>query len=328
MLLRRMLTGPVLVSLLLAACGRPNYPAPIPAGGQADAPDPAGSASPRPTIDPPQALGGGESPPGTTPTPALALALPTRTPYPDDDLFSLGESAQGRPLAAWRFGEGPRRIVLIGGIHGGYEVNTVALAELLVDHFRDHPADALPGVEIVIVPRANPDGLEIGTGLEARFNANGVDLNRNWGCDWQSTAVLRDIDIDPGPRPFSEPESQALRAYFLAEPPDAVVFYHSAIGAVFMGACGAEHPPADWMGDLLADATGYPYSEFSHYDVTGDASNWLAERGIPAAVIELVTRDDPEFSHNLAGVTALQCHFAQAEGHDDDPDVVRLCDEP
>jgi hypothetical protein len=323
-MLRWLLTGPVLVSLLLAACGRPNYPAPISAGGQAAAPGVAVTPSARPTIDPPQALGGGDAPPGTTATPVLTL--PTRTPYPDDDFFSLGESAQGRPISAWRFGDGPRRIVLIGGIHGGYEANTIALAELLVDHFRDNPADALPGVEIVIIPTANPDGLAVGAGLDARFNANGVDLNRNWGCDWQSTAVLRDIAIDPGPRPFSEPESQILRAYFLAEPPDAVVFFHSAIGAVFMGACGAEHPPADWMGDLLADATGYPYSEFSHYDVTGDASNWLAERDIPAAVIELVTRDEPEFSRNLAGVMALQCHFAQAEGYDAHPDVVRLCE--
>lgn len=220
---------------------------------------------------------------------------------------------QKRGIQAYQFGDGPRTIVLVGGIHGGYEANTVLLAEKLVDHFRANPADVLPGIRLVIIPVANPDGLARSYGLAGRFNASGVDLNRNWGCNWSETAYLGDMPIDPGPRPFSEPETRALRAYFLEERPDAVIFYHSAIGAIFSGECGDAHPAALWMGDLLSRATGYPHERFTAYEVSGDASDWLAERGVPAAVIELSTHEAVEFERNLAGVMALQCHFALAE---------------
>ncbi len=256
-----------------------------------------------PTIDP--------LPTGTpeSPTAFPTLILPTLTPYPDDVRFSIGQSWEGRDIWAWQFGEGPRSIVLVGGIHGGYEGNTVVLVEQLVNHFRRNPDEVLSGIRLVLIPVANPDGLVRGSELEGRFNGRGVDLNRNWGCEWSSTAFLRDIPVDPGPRPFSEPETMALRAYFVAEPPDAAIFYHSAIGGIFVGACG-DQPGALWLGDLLEETTGYPHQTFTYYDVTGDATNWLAERGIPAVVIELYTRDDPEFARNLAGVMALQRHFA------------------
>jgi hypothetical protein len=113
--------------------------------------------------------------------------------------------------------------------------------------------------------------------------------------------------------------------------PAAVIFYHSALGAIFMGHC-ADCDSDGWMGRLLAEATGYPYERsFTYYDVTGDASNWLAERGIPAAVVELESRDAPEFERNLAGVIALQCYFVlQGVGGEEaferlDEHVQRLC---
>ncbi len=277
-------------------------------------------------------------PPSPTPllnevpvSPDPTLILPTSTPYPDAIRFSLGESWEGRTIWAWRFGEGPDTIVLIGGIHGGYEANTVILAEQLVNHFRLNPNDILPGIRLVIIPAANPDGLTRGDNIEGRFNARGVDLNRNWGCNWSPTAYLGNEQVDPGPRPFSEPETVALRAYFVAEPPDAVIFYHSALGAIFTGACGG-NAPAGWLGALLEEATGYTHeAAFTHYQVTGDATDWLAERGIPAVVVELETRDDPEFRRNLAGVIALECHFVLDElPHNEAtaqlfPDIHRLC---
>lgn len=260
------------------------------------------------------------------------IVLPTLTPYPDDVVFSVGQSWEERDIWAWQFGDGPVTLVLIGGIHGGYESNTVVLVEQLVDYFRRNPEYVLPGIRLVLIPTSNPDGLLRGDTLEGRFNARGVDLNRNWGCEWSEEAYLRDQPVDPGPRPFSEPETFALRAYFISQAPDAVIFYHSALGGIFMGACG-EHEEAAWMGELLAESTGYPYDgSFTYYEVTGDATNWLAERGVPAAVIELATHDDPEFSRNLAGVMALQCHFVlPGYGEDEaapltpDPLVSRLC---
>lgn len=300
----RLTTGVTICVALLAACaGSPALPpaADDPPSTLAVLPSPTAvlkmNSTPLPSASPSETL---------RPVPVL----PTRTSYPDAPHFSLGQSVQGHPIWAWRFGDGPHRIVLVGGIHGGYEANSTLLAKQLIGHLLANPADALPGIQLVIIPAANPDGLAQGDDLEGRFNANGVDLNRNWGCGWSKEAYLRNTPVDPGPYPFSEPETRALRAYFIAEPPDAVIFYHSALGAVFTGECGSEHPAARWLGELMAEATGYPYEHFTYYDVTGDAANWLAERGIPALVIELSTRTDTEFQRNWKGIMALQCHFA------------------
>lgn len=312
MMLRCKILPSLVMLLLLAACGASGVtlPATLAPGQLPPAPD--GS-----TPTPLPASGG-------TGGPTLeAVILPTSSPDPSDDRFIVGQSVEGRPIWGWRFGSGEQRIVLVGGIHGGFEANTTLLSDMLIDHFRENPAEVLPGIQLVIIPAANPDGLTRGASVPARFNANGVDLNRNWACEWSEEAELQGMAIDPGAEPFSELETRGLRDTFLSLQPAAVVFYHSAAGGVFMGACGDQHPAADWMGELLADSTGYPYGEFDFYEVTGDATNWLAAQGIPAAVIELLTQTEPEFTRNLAGVHALMCHFTTASP--DDPAVARLC---
>lgn len=263
-----------------------------------------------------------------TPEVAETQPVPTSTTLPTPSLvegeFLIGESVNGEEIAGWRLrgsDEANTSIVLIGGIHGGYEANTIVLGERLLTYFRVKSSEILPEVELIIIPNANPDGLATGRNLSGRFNANGVDLNRNWGCDWSDTAYLGQREVDPGPRPFSEPESVALREFFIAEDPEVVIFYHSSLGGVFLGECGGGEA-AIWLGETLSEATGYPlYEDFTFYQVTGDASNWLAERGIPAAIIELYTSDDAEFDANLAGVMAVQCLY----GTPDTDAYERIC---
>ncbi|MBN1312463.1 MAG: hypothetical protein JXB30_13685 [Anaerolineae bacterium] len=272
-----------------------------------------------------------ETPAETLPSTSLpfpTLILPTATPYPDIPQFSIGTSWEERDIWAWQFGDGFYTLVLVGGIHGGAEANTVRLSELLVSHFRENPNDVLPGIRLFIIPVANPDGLVRGRSLSGRLNAHEVDLNRNWGCEWSDTAYVRDTPVSPGPRPFSELETMALRTFFLSVSPDAVLFYHSAAGGIFMGECGDMAPGVDWMGPLLEDATGYPVRKFTAYEVSGDATNWLAERNVPAAVVELYSAEQPEFEHNLNGVMALQCHFAldSITGAQPDPVLQQRCD--
>ncbi len=311
----------VLVLLpILSACAA----APIPAGS----PD-SGSLQVIPSTTPLPAIINTTEPaavsPGVTPAPTStptdtaeplaggAFSLPTETPYPVNGTFVIGQSWEGRPIEVVQFGSGDHAVVLIGGIHGGYEINTVELSNLLIGHFQQRPDDVLPNIRLMIIPNANPDGVVRGTGIEARFNARGVDLNRNWGCEWEATAVVQDLEVNPGSRIFSEPETQVLRQFFLSMMPDVVLFYHSAAGGVFLGEC-MEAPAPRWLGDLLEESTGYPhYESFDYYHVTGDASNWLVEQGIPAAVIELYSRDLPEFEANLRGVLAIQCHYVQLD---------------
>ncbi len=242
-----------------------------------------------------------------TPPPPLPTATRPRPPLNLPTQFIFGYSAGERELIAYTVGQGNTPLLLVGGIHGGFEANTIDLVEGLRDHFLMNPGRVLPGLTLIFVPTLNPDGLAAGDGLIGRFNGNGVDLNRNWGCGWEPVAYLREREINPGTAAFSEPESTALAALINDVRPAAVLFYHSAAGGVFAGDC-AGSGTSDVMSALLGEATGYPYgSDFSEYTVTGTAPSWVDSIGIPAADVELFTADAPEFTRNLNGVMALQC---------------------
>ncbi len=253
----------------------------------------------------------GEIPAWTlTPAPVIASAPPAASPtaaptLPFSAATEIGRSVLGRALTVQRIGTGSRRLLLVGGIYGGYEANTVALMQQLIDHFVAQPGDLPPDTALLIIPVANPDGLAVGETLGGRLNGEGVDLNRNWGCNWSPAAFWRNQRVDPGAQAMSEPETQALATLIQAERPAAVLFYHSAAGAIYAGDCDGRHGSAA-LAALLGRAAGYSYgSGFSAYPVTGTASDWVDGLGIPSADVELTTHGDSEFARNLRGVLAL-----------------------
>lgn len=246
------------------------------------------------------------------PTPALLPEL-------DYGYAIIGFSAGGRAIEVFSFGEGPNHVVFVGGIHGGQEWNTVLLAHEIIDYFNAYRDDIPAGVTVDIIPVANPDGLFMVTGSAGRFspewvmeptqggrfNGRGVDLNRNWDCDWSASARWGGRSVDPGSSPFSEPETRALRDYFLALTPRAVVFWHSMANLVAPGGCGGADGGSSRLAATYGEAAGYPVGPFTAYEVTGDASAWLADQGIPAIIVELATKDRSESGPNLAGVFAV-----------------------
>ena len=250
-----------------------------------------------------------------------AAERPTPAHLPDLDYgyAIIGFSAGGRAIEVFSFGEGPNHVVFVGGIHGGQEWNTVLLAHEIIDYFNAYRDDIPPGVTIDIIPVANPDGLFLVTGSAGRFepawvveptqggrfNARGVDLNRNWDCDWSASARRGGRSVDPGSGPFSEPESRALRDYFLALSPRAVVFWHSMANLVAPGGCDGSDGGSGRLAATYGEAAGYPVGPFTAYEVTGDASAWLAGQGIPAIIVELATKERSESGQNLAGVLAV-----------------------
>lgn len=239
----------------------------------------------------------------------------------------IGMSVEGRDIEAFTFGDGDTHLLFVGGIHGGYEWNSVLLAYEFID-LLDAAPDTLPeGLTVSVIPSLNPDGVHRIVGKEGRFaasdipdgadqsqgrfNANGVDLNRNFDCKWQATSTWRSREVSAGTEPFSEPESQALRDFVSAERPDAVVFWHSQANAVYASECeNGILPQTLAVMDAYAEAAGYKAVEtFDSYAVTGDAEGWLASIGIPAITVELSTHETVEWEKNLAGVQALFEHY-------------------
>ncbi|WP_420645050.1 M14 family zinc carboxypeptidase [Candidatus Leptofilum sp.] len=261
---------------------------------------------------------------------ATETAVPTASPDTNDEISatavaspivrSIGTSVQGRPILNYRFGSGPTQVIFVGGIHGGYEWNTILLAYAVIDHYTANPQFIPSDLTVHIIPSANPDGQYLVTNqserfqpadvaadtVPGRFNANNVDLNRNWDCQWSPTAVWRDVEVSGGSQPFSEPENIALRDFIVSQNPAAVVFWHSAANGVFAAGCPDTHPPSLALANVYGQAASYPvYERFTSYDITGDASDWLSTRGIPSISIELRNHQSLDRLQNLHGVQAL-----------------------
>ena len=242
----------------------------------------------------------------------------------------IGTSVGGRDITAYHFGTGDTDILFVGGIHGGYSWNTPLVAYEAIDYFTENQSVIPENVRVTVIPVLNPDGLYVVAGtaerftednipsnveetITGRFNANAVDLNRNFDCEWQSTGTWQSTTVDGGSKAFSEPESEALRAYVEGNMPEAVVAWYSAAGGVFASSCrNGVLEETNTLTNLYADASGYKaYEEFDFYKITGDMVNWFAKNEVPAISVLLSTHDTIEWSKNKKGIDALLNHYAQ-----------------
>lgn len=255
---------------------------------------------------------------------------PTEPPPPIQDLEIIGHSVENREIISYRFGEGETDLLFVGGVHGGYEWNSTLLAYEMIEHFKKNESEIPENITIHIIPNLNPDGLFKATGLEGeftvseitdyemhttgegRFNANNVDLNRNFDCKWAPESSWKGQTVSAGTEPFSEPEAAALRDYVNLINPSAVLFWHSKANNVYASECEeGVLPETITLMNTYARAANYgAVPSFDAYPVTGDAEGWLASIGIPAVTIEMEGRVTTEWERNLAGTEAVLEHYS------------------
>jgi hypothetical protein len=248
------------------------------------------------------------APPTNTPLPLptytlTALPTNTSTPPPFGETFVIGFSNENRPLEVTRFGNGPIQRMIIAGIHGGYEGNTIALAEEFLAYLPTHPEIIPPDTTLYILPNFNPDGYARKLGAQGRANANNVDLNRNWDSHWVSewpmTGCWSQLEITAGSSPASEPEIQALMLFLLNNPIDALINYHSAALGIFPGGQPPETSSIS-LAETLAAITPYAYPPLeTGCQYTGQLIDWAADHNIAAVDIELTDHTHTDFDINL-----------------------------
>lgn len=196
---------------------------------------------------------------------------------------TAGRSVRGQPLLlrdypATPAQTPPRRILLLGGIHGD-ELSSVSVTFQWMQKLEQQRSRPFAWR---VIPCANPDGLM--SRPASRVNARGVDLNRNFpSADWARKALAywtqrtgKDPRRYPGPSSLSEPETRWLQQQLHEFRPDAVVSIHAPYGLLDFD--GPEQPPKR-VGHLRLHRLGtYPGSlgNFAGIDI-----------GLPVVTLEL-----------------------------------------
>jgi hypothetical protein len=243
------------------------------------------------------------APPFESPTPFVL----TNGPLPG----AIGYSVAGRPIDVYQFGSGEREYLIVAGIHGGYEGNTVALANELIIYLNEHPDFIPQDVTLYIIRNMNPDGEARSDGVDGRVNNRGVDLNRNfpsrnWTEDWDRDGCWIYRPTTGGPRGGSEPETRAVMNFIAARKITALISYHSAALGVFPGGVPWEDDSKQ-LASTMAFVTKYPYPPIDTGCVyTGTLADWAVENGVGAAVdMELANHKTTDFEKNLKAMRAL-----------------------
>jgi N-acetylmuramoyl-L-alanine amidase len=190
----------------------------------------------------------------------------------------IGHSVEGRPIEAVRFGDrrSPNKALVVGNIHGDEPAGIRVLDQLKRSLRRSGgPAD----LDLWVIDTVNPDGLAHDT----RRNAHGVDLNRNFSVDWKG-GVSHSSGYYPGPRPFSEPESRAVRDLVLQLRPKVSIWLHQPWNGV-LAPCHGPIP----LQKTYSRISGVPLQRCRAQHLPGTAIHFENERipGSTAFVVEL-----------------------------------------
>ncbi|MBN2716477.1 MAG: hypothetical protein JXX14_11530 [Deltaproteobacteria bacterium] len=225
----------------------------------------------------------------------------------------IGTSVAGRDLYRVRLSDHPEdvrqtpEIRIIGGIHGN-ECQSVDEVMRIIDwlltgyNSDEERQRFLSGIVFYLLPLVNPDGYSAEP-VATRVNANGVDLNRNFGFGFSERNLFS---------PFSEPESRAIRDFSQQHAFVLGLSYHTEAGYVNGPWNYTPFHPRD---DELIDTIGYDYAGNSDYDVvfgwdwyqiSGDVNDWsLGTMGTFDWTIELTDSNDPVWDVHEPGLRAF-----------------------
>lgn len=192
-------------------------------------------------------------------------------------------------LVAMRQAECMLKAASFGGVYRGVNV-----------------ADMLAGVEIWVVPIANPDGLRLlyegisavpssmpvlkaairkMNGYSSKFtrwkaNARGVDLNRNFETGWKTDKYYKKPGPYnyPGAGPLTEPEPIALRDLTLEKDFALTMSYHSSGKVIYWYNPATGYGADYYIANSLKNVTGYRVLSPASQVYNGGYRDWFVSR--------------------------------------------------
>lgn len=212
----------------------------------------------------------------------------------------IARSVEGRGIDAVTIeptglGASPRRVLVIGAIHGNEPEGLPAVQPLLAA-LRRAQSDGSLSASVRVIRDLNPDGTAAGS----RTNARGIDLNRNFLASNFSPAA------DRGAVPLSEPESRTLARELDTFRPDLVIVFHSIRSGPFVNFDG---PAADDAQAFVAAAqrsdSRWRVQPSMGYPTPGSLGTFVGvDRGLPILTVEFRRGHDAE-SARRAGVDGV-----------------------
>jgi PKD repeat protein len=218
----------------------------------------------------------------------------------------LGESVEGRELFEVKISdnvavnEAEPAFYYEGTIHGdeiaGYSLALLTIEWLLENYGTDPTITALVNTrEIFFEPLTNPDGnVDVAGWGRSRYNANGVDMNRNWGYMWDPNASPY-----PGAQVHSEPEVVAVSESWSGVQPYAMQISGHGGAVMFLYPWGYrfQNPEPIAEFDYLGSQYIYPgYCTDPDMDVYGVTSFSLYQA-------QGIAPDEALGSHGALGIT-------------------------
>jgi hypothetical protein len=226
------------------------------------------------------------------------------------EVVIIGTSVEGRPIKAIKITDNPGveeaepEVRLIGSHHGDEKIAYMVILyflQRLVNEYDNPPSNdftrLVDNTELWAVPIMNVDGVH----YNMRYNANGVDVNRDYSYMWAGEGG--------SPSPFSQPETCAVRD--MSSDNTFVVSHSHHSGATYinyvwnyvtMGPPDYVTPPNhDFIMELsylYQEDNGYPITNGGDWYTThGDCNDWsMGERGDLDDTIELSYTKTPPVS--------------------------------
>lgn len=223
--------------------------------------------------------------------------------------ITIGKSVQGRDIIGFRISgdlanaASKPAVFFMGGHHArehlSVEMPLRFVKWLLSEHAKGNPriVGLINSRDIHIVPAINPDGLEydIEGGNYKTWRKNraqnsdgtmGVDLNRNYGHGWGTggSSNSGSSDVYMGPKPFSEPETQAVKNWVESHENITILLSFHTFSKLILYPWGNTYDPIadsrarnvhETMATKMATWNGYePQQSSALYIASGDTTDW------------------------------------------------------
>ena len=199
----------------------------------------------------------------------------------------------------------------------------VSFIDYLLENYSSNPKilRTLTKNTLYIVPCLNPDGFEYSQKHFSFWRKNrrnngdgtfGVDLNRNFPIGYQKSKDTSS-NVYGGPNPFSEPETLAMKNFVDEKDNITIALDYHSQGNVFFPAHKFSHESEIEGTDLntlcanmnyeINKVTGRKYGIHRGKPptklISGSGREYYYSKGIMSAVVEVGTRNIPDFMQNM-----------------------------